>query len=60
MDLKFLKEKFVSQKDTRLNLLQYLSDFRSTLLKACEAAKLNLKSNDKNTKERNLEYGDKV
>ena len=42
--LKLLKEKFLSQKDTFLNLLQYVSDFRSKLLKACEAAKLNLKS----------------
>ena len=42
--LKLLKEEFLSQKDTPLNLLQYVSDFRSKLLKACEAAKLNLQS----------------
>ena len=41
--LKFLKEKFLSQEDTPLNLLQYVSDFRSKLLTACEAAKSNLK-----------------
>ena len=36
--LKLLKEKFLSQEDTPLNLLQYVSDFRSRLLTACEAA----------------------
>ena len=59
--LKLLKEKFLSQEDTPLNLLQYVSDFRSKLLKACEAAKSNLKSTqgkmkqnyDKNTKRKN-------
>ena len=40
--LKLLKEKFLSQEDTPLNLLQYVSDFRSRLLTACEAAKSNL------------------
>ena len=57
--LNLLKEKFLSQEDTPLNLLQYVSDFRSKLLKACEAAKLNLTSTqgkikqnyDKNTEE---------
>ena len=51
-----------------MNLLQYVSDYRSKLLKACEAAKLNLKSTqakmkqkyDKNTKERSFKSGDKV
>ena len=65
---KLLKEKFLSQKDTPLNLLQYVSDFRSKLLTACEAAKSNLKSAqgkmkqnyDKNTKERSFKSGDKV
>ena len=37
--LKFLKEKFVSQEDTPLNLRQCVSDFRCKLLTACEAAK---------------------
>ena len=41
--LKLLKEKFLSQEGTPLNLLQYVSDFRSKLLTACEAAKSNLK-----------------
>ena len=36
--LKLLKEKFLSPEDTPLNLLQYVSDFRSKLLTACEAA----------------------
>ena len=57
-----LKEKFLSQEDTPLNLLQYVSDFRSKLLTACEAAKSNLKKAqgkmkqnfDKNTKERSF------
>ena len=66
--LKLVKEKFLSQEDTPLNLLQYVSDFRSRLFKACEAAKLNLKSTqgkmkqryDKNTKERSFKPGDNV
>ena len=66
--LHMLKEKFLSQEDTPLNLLQYVSDFRSKLLTACEAAKSNLKSTqdkmkqnyDKNTKERSFNSGDKV
>ena len=51
-----------------MNLLQYVSDFRSKVLTACEAAKSNLKSTegkmkqnyDKNTKERCFKSGDKV
>ena len=66
--LKLLKEKFLSQEDTLLNLLQYVSDFRSKLFTACEAAKSNLKSTqdkmkqnyDKNTKERSFKSGDNV
>ena len=66
--LKLLKEKFLSQEDTPLNLLQYVSDFRSRLLTAYEAAKSNLKkaqgkmkrNYDKNTKERSFKSGDKV
>ena len=42
--LKLLKEKFLSQEDTPLNLLQNVSDFRSKLVTACEVAKSNLKS----------------
>ena len=40
--LKLLKETFLSQ-DTPLNLLQYVSNFRTKLLTACEAAKSKLK-----------------
>ena len=66
--LKLLKEKFLSQEDTPLNLLQYVSDFQSKLLTACEAASSNFKSTkskmkqnyDKNTKERSFKSGDKV
>ena len=66
--LKLLKEKFLSQEDTPMNLLQYVTDFRSKLLTACEAAKSNLKKAqgkkkqnfDKNTKERSFKSGDKV
>ena len=66
--LKLLKEKLLSQEDTPLNLLQYVSDFRSKLLKTCQAAKLNLKSAqgkmkqnyDNNTKESSFKSGDKV
>ena len=51
-----------------MNFLQYVSDFRSKLLTACEAAKSNLKKAqgkmkqnfDKNTKERSFKSGDKV
>ena len=64
--LKLIKEKFLSQEDTPLNLLRYISDFRSKLLTVCEAAKSNLKSAqgkmkqnyDKNT--RSFKSGDKV
>ena len=41
--LKLFKDKFLSQEDTPLNLLQYVSHFRIKLLTACEAAKSNLK-----------------
>ena len=42
--LKRLKEKFLSDDDSSLNLLQYVSDFKSRLLKACEAARSNFRS----------------
>ena len=66
--LKRLKEKFLSQEDTPLNLLQYVPDFRSRLLTACEAAKSTFKKAhgkmkqnfDKNTKERSFKSRDKV
>ena len=66
--LKLLKEKFLSDDDSSLNLLQYVSDFKNRLSKACEAARSNLKSAqskmkshyDENALDRNFEPGDKV
>ena len=66
--LKLLKEKFLSDDDVTLNLLQYVSDFKNRLSKACDAAQSNLKSAqskmkiryDENAKDRNFEPGDKV
>ena len=66
--LKLLKEKFLSDDDSSLNLLQYVSDFKNRLSKACEAARSNLKSAqikmklryDENAQDRNFESGDKV
>ena len=66
--LKLLKEKFLSDDDSSLNLLQYVSDFKNRLSKACDAARSNLKSAqskmkiryDENAKDRNFEPGDKV
>ena len=66
--LKLLKEKFPSDDDSSLNLLQYVSDFKNRLSKACDAARSNLKSAqskmkiryDENAKDRNFEPGDKV
>ena len=66
--LKLFKEKFLSDDDVTLNLLQYVSDFKTRLSKACEAARSNLKSAqnkmkvryDENAQDRNFEPGDKV
>ena len=44
--LKLLKEKFLSNDDSSLNLLQYVSDFKDQLSKACEATQTNLKENE--------------
>ena len=46
--LKLLKETFLSDDDSSLNLLQYVSDFKNRLSKACEAARS--KSNQLKTK----------
>ena len=46
--LKLLKEKFISNDDSSLNLLQYVSDFKDRLSRACEAARTNLKSAQRN------------
>ena len=48
--LKLLKEKFLSNDDRSLNLLQYVSDFKDQLSIACESARTNLKSAQRKTK----------
>ena len=66
--LRLLKEKFLSDDETSINLLQYFSDFRDKLFRACELARSNLKVTqnkmklgyDKNAKERCFKPGDKV
>ena len=66
--LKLFKEKLLSHDDVSLNLLQYVSDFRTKLLNACEMAKANLKSAqnsmenryDQNSVSRTFKPGDKV
>ena len=66
--LKLLKETFLSTDDTSLNLLQYVSYFRTRLSKACELAHSNLQSAqdkmksryDECAQERNFSTGDKV
>ena len=66
--LKLLKEEFLSDDVSSLNLLQYVSDFKNRLSKACEAAWFNLKSAqskmklcyDENAQDRNFEPEDKV
>ena len=42
--LKLLKEKTLSDDNSSSNLLQYVSDFKNRLSKACEAVRSNLKS----------------
>ena len=42
--LKLLKEKFLSNDETPLNLQQYISDFRNRLSRACEVARSNFKT----------------
>ena len=66
--LKLLKEKFLSNDETPLNLLQYVSDFRNILSRACEVARSNLKTSQGKMKARYDNYvidrkfkpGDKV
>ena len=63
-----MKEKFLSNDDSSLNLLQYVSDFKDLLLKACESTRTNLKSAQRkikhwynvNAKERKFMPGDRV
>ena len=50
--LKLLKEKFFSNDETPLNLLQYVSDFRNRLSRACEVARSNLKTSQGKMKAR--------
>ena len=68
LPLKHLKEKYLSNNNSSLNLLQYVSDFKNRLSKACEAARSNFKSAqskmilpyDKNALDTNFEPRDKV
>ncbi|CAB3998780.1 Transposon Ty3-I Gag-Pol poly [Paramuricea clavata] len=66
--LKLLKEKLLTDDGGSLNILQYVTEFRTKLTKACDLARKNLKtaqnrmkrSYDKNTVTRNFQNGDKV
>ena len=66
--LKLLKEKFLSNDETPLNLLQYVSDFRNRLSRTCEVARSNLKTSqgkmkaryDNHIIDRKFKPGDKV
>ena len=66
--LKLLKEKFLSNDETPLNLLQYVSNFRNRLSRACEVARSNLKTSqgkmkaryDNHVIDRKFKPGDKV
>ena len=66
--LKLMKEKFLSSNNSPLNLLKYVSDFKTRLTKAWEYARSNLKSAqskmklhfDENAQNRNFDPGDKV
>ena len=66
--MKLLKGKFLSNDDSSLNLLQYVSDFKDRLSKVCETALTNLKSAQRkmkrwyneNAKERKFMPGDRV
>ena len=50
--LKLLKEKFLSNDETPLNLLKYVSDIRNRLSRACEVARFNLKTSQGKMKAR--------
>ena len=66
--LMLLKEKLLSTESGSLNLLEYVSNFRTRLTKACDLARKNLKSAqnpmkqnyDKNSVTRKFQPGDKV
>ena len=63
-----LTEKFLSNDETPLNLLQYVSDFKNRLSRACEVARFNLKTSqgkmkaryDNHVIDRKFKPGDKV
>lgn len=48
--LKLLKERFLSEENEVINLLQYVLDFRSRLSHVCEVARANLESSQKSMK----------
>ena len=50
--LKLFKEKFLSNDETPLNLLQYVSDFRNRLSRACEVPRSYLKTSQGKMKAR--------
>ena len=66
--LKLLKEKLLSSSSESINLLHYVSDFRTKLLRACELATANRSSSQTSMKkkydldavERNFKPGQKV
>ena len=66
--LKLLKEKLLSDSSKSINLLQYVSDFRTKLYRPCELARVNLSSSQKSIKtkydvdavERNFKSGQKA
>ena len=66
--LKLLKEKLLSGNSEPINLLQYVSDFRTKLFRACQLARANLSSSQKSMKkkydvdavERSFKPGQKV
>ena len=66
--LKLLKEKFLSDEDSKLNLLEYVSRFRDRLSSACDLLRHNLQTAqsemkfryDKCTRQRHFHPGDKI
>ena len=66
--LRTAERKNLSNDETSLILLQYVSEFKNRLSKACQAAQSNLISSqskmqmhyDENTQDRNFETGDKI
>lgn len=50
--LKLLKEKLLSDSSESINLLQYVSDFHTKLLRVCELATASLSSSQKSIKKK--------